>query len=53
MTDDVLKVQFTIPQETQTEIDELKKEQFYDKTYADLYRYIFSKGLNAINKGKK
>ena len=41
------RVMLSITPEMADGIDKLKKEQFYDKPYSDLLRYLISRGLEA------
>lgn len=39
-----------VEDETAESLDWLKKEHFYNKTYATMYRYILDRGIEAIKK---
>ena len=41
-----------IPNDVRKEIDAVKRQKFYDKSYAELYRYIIRLGLTKIKEGK-
>lgn len=38
----------TLRPEWEPELDRLKKEQFYNDTQAEMFRYLISLGLNAL-----
>lgn len=44
------KISFRADEQFAGRIDKLKKEKFYDKSYAELYRYVIEAGLTAISK---
>ena len=48
MTTDMKRFMLTISRETAQCLDELKRNEFYDKPFAELYRYVLDKGIEAI-----
>lgn len=42
----------TLLPEWEQELDKLKKEQFYNDTQAEMFRYIIGRGLASIKKEK-
>lgn len=40
------RLMLTIPEELKQEVDKVKQQEFYDKSYAELYRYIIRLGLD-------
>ena len=42
----------TLLPEWEPELDQLKKERFYNKTQADMFRYIISRGLDTVKQEK-
>lgn len=41
-----------VPEEWEKDLDSLKKDEFYDKTRADMLRYLIKLGLEASKKDK-
>ena len=39
------RLTISVPERELASIDKLKKEKFYNQSYADLYRYLLSLGL--------
>ena len=46
------RIMITIPPDLEAEIHSLKKEKFYDKPYAEMYRQIIRTGLECVQKSK-
>ena len=46
------RIMITIPPDLEAEIQSLKKETFYDKLYAEMYRQIIRTGLECVQKSK-
>ena len=46
------RIMITIPPDLEAEIQSLKKEKFYDKPYAEMYRQIIRTGLECVQKSK-
>lgn len=46
------RIMITIPPDLAAEIQSLKKEKFYDKPYAEMYRQIIRTGLECVQKDK-
>lgn len=46
------RIMITIPPDLEVEIQSLKKEKFYDKPYAEMYRQIIRTGLECVQKSK-
>lgn len=44
------KMAFMVTEEMASDIDNLKKEQYYDKPYSDLLRDVVAAGLKALKK---
>lgn len=42
-----------IDDDTKSRVDKLKQGAFYNKPYAELYRYLLALGLEAAEKGQK
>lgn len=42
-----------IDDDTKSRVDKLKQGAFYNKPYAELYRYLLVLGLKAAEKGQK
>jgi hypothetical protein len=42
----------TLKPEWEPELDQLKKEQFYNKTQSEMFRYIISRGLEVLKAEK-
>lgn len=42
----------TLKSEWEPELDQLKKEQFYNKTQSEMFRYIISRGLEVLKAEK-
>lgn len=42
------RLMVSIPAEVKNELDTIKRQQFYDKPYAELYRYIIHLGLEKM-----
>lgn len=47
------RVMVSITPELEKGLDNLKREKFYDKPYAEVYRYVFSLGLKAEQEKEK
>jgi len=45
MTNKMERLMVSIPIDVKNEIDTIKQQKFYDKPYAELYRYIIRLGL--------
>ena len=45
-------VTVTVPEEWEKDLDSLKKDEFYDKTRADMLRYLIKLGLEESKKDK-
>lgn len=50
MATDMKRVMVSITPEIEQRLDAVKKEKFYNKPYADVYRYILSLGLEEIRR---
>ena len=37
----------SVPEDIATQVEELKRERFYDKPYAEIYRYLIELGIRA------
>lgn len=48
MEKNVRRIMVSIPSEIANQINEVKKADFYDRSYAELYRYILALGLEKI-----
>ena len=46
------KTSITLLPEWEPELDQLKKEQFYNETRAEMFRYIISRGLDVMKQEK-
>ena len=53
MGTEMKRVMVSITPELEKGLDRLKREQFYDKPYAEVYRYVFSLGLKAAQEKKE
>lgn len=42
------RIMVSIPNEVSEQINVVKKADFYDRSYAELYRYILSLGLEKL-----
>ena len=38
---------FYVDEDMKSDIDAIKKDEFYDKSYSDLYRYLISEAIKA------
>lgn len=52
MTNDTSRFSLTIPSDMARRADTLKKNLFYDKTYAEMYRQLIHLGMNELTKDK-
>lgn len=43
----------SITPDLEQDLDELKKERFYNKPYSEVYRYVLAQGLKAVATQKK
>ena len=43
----------TLRPEWEPKLDKLKKEQFYNDTKAEMFRYLIGLGMNSLEKDKK
>ena len=50
---DEKKIAFRITDEQAAEIDRVKQVRFYNKSYADLYRYLIDVALETLKKGNQ
>ena len=48
----VKKTMITLQPEWEPELERLKKDQFYNETQAEMFRYIISRGLEVLKKEK-
>lgn len=48
-----LRFSLTVPEEIAKETEKLKKERFYDKSYAEMYRNLIEIGLKEMEKKKQ
>ena len=48
-----LRFTLTVPEEMAKETEKLKKEKFYDKSYAEMYRNLIELGLKEVEKKQK
>lgn len=46
------KIRITLLPEWETELNQLRNEQFYDKSQSDMFKYIISRGLDALKQEK-
>ncbi len=46
------RITFAVPPEWAEELDQLKREQFYNETMAEMFRYIISRGLETLMQEK-
>lgn len=46
------RTMITLLPEWELELDQLKKEQFYNETRAEMFRYIISRGLDVMKQEK-
>lgn len=53
MTTDNKRIMVSITPELGQKLDMIKKEHFYDKSYSEVFRYIFSLGLKAAKEEKE
>ena len=44
---DAVRFTLTIPADIVEQVNELKRDKFYDKPYAELYRYLIELGIKA------
>lgn len=49
MATKMARLMVTVPQEVKNNIDNIKKNEYYDKSYAELYRQIIRLGLEKMN----
>lgn len=47
------RLMVSIPTDVKSEIDAVKQQDFYDKSYAELYRYIIRLGLTKMREMAK
>lgn len=52
MTTCAKRVMVTLLSEWEQELDQLKQEQFYNDTQAEMFRYIIARGLDALKQEK-
>lgn len=45
MTIEKRPVMLSLPKDLETEVNELKKDKFYDKSYAEMYRQLIRSGI--------
>lgn len=50
MATNMKRVMLSITPELEKGLNDVKKESFYDKPFSEVYRYIFSLGLEAAKK---
>lgn len=48
MATDMKRVMLSLPKDLASETDEVKRHQFYDKPYSEMYRYLLQRGLDAL-----
>ena len=48
----IKKTVITLQPEWEPELERLKKDQFYNETQAEMFRYIISRGLEVLKKEK-
>ncbi|MCC8184977.1 hypothetical protein [Cloacibacillus porcorum] len=53
MFNDTSRFSLTIPSDMAKRADALKKNFFYDKSYAEMYRHLIHLGMNELTKDKK
>lgn len=46
------RIMVTLLPEWESELDQLKKDQFYNETQAEMFRCIISRGLDAMRQEK-
>lgn len=44
---DTIRFTLTIPADIAQQVDDLKRDRFYDKPYSELYRYLIELGIKA------
>lgn len=44
---DVTRFTLSVPADIAEQVDRLKREQFYDRPYAEIYRYLIELGIKA------
>jgi len=47
------RIMVSITPEIAQGLDDVKREQFYNKPYSEVFRYVFSLGLKAANAREK
>ncbi len=52
MFNDTSRFSLTIPSDMAKRADALKKNFFYDKSYAEMYRHLIHLGMNELTKDK-
>lgn len=50
MATNLKRAMVTLRPEWEPELDQLKREQFYNETQAEMFRYIIARGLAAVRK---
>lgn len=53
MATDMKRVMVSITPELEEGLDAVKRDQFYNKPYSEVYRYIFSLGLEVAREQEK
>lgn len=53
MVTDMKRVTISIPPELEAMVEEIKEDQFSDKPYSEVYRYLFSLGLEMAKEQEK
>lgn len=48
MATDMKRVMLSLPKDLASKTDEVKRHQFYDKPYSEMYRYLLQRGLDAL-----
>lgn len=47
------RISITVDEELITQLIDVKKNLFFDKSYADMYRFLIALGIKQAEKGKK
>lgn len=47
---DMKRITLTLPEEAAAQLRAVKREMFYDKSHAEMYRWLIAKGLETASK---
>lgn len=50
---DMKRITLTLPDEAAVQLKAVKREMFYDKSHAEMYRWLIAKGLETASKSLK